>query len=129
MNIKSLSIEMIVKLLGTARLELSPTHDRLCFPVIKRIYRKMVKGIKFRGIKVADTLIIDGHHRYIASLLANVYLDRFPSNITSATKVISWEAVEFVEDDWDTEAKIRLLNKADADYNGISLQRLNQLLE
>ena len=86
-------------------------------------------GIKFSGIKVDGDLIIDGHHRYIASLLAGVCLEKYPSNKTSATKVSEWNVVEFVEEDWDTDAKILLLNKLDAEFNGLTLEELNELLK
>lgn len=86
-------------------------------------------GIKFSGIKVDGNVIIDGHHRYLASLLAGVSLERYPSNRTSATKVFEWERVELVKDDWDTEAKILLLNKLDAKFNDISLEKLTELLQ
>ncbi|MEP7198006.1 MAG: hypothetical protein ABI851_15920 [Saprospiraceae bacterium] len=86
-------------------------------------------GIKFSGIKVEGNIIIDGHHRYLASLLANFGIERYPSNQTSATKVTEWEVVDLVEDDWDTEAKILLMNKIDAKYNAITLENLNELLQ
>lgn len=68
-------------------------------PIIDRIYRKMVAGIKFSGIKVADNLICDGHHRYLASLLANAIIEQLPTSITSATNIIDWQLVIFEEDD------------------------------
>ena len=86
-------------------------------------------GIKFSGIKVADNLIIDGHHRYLASLLANYELERIPSNTTSATVVTDWSLVEFVDEDWDTEAKIKMLNELDAKYNNIPLEDIAALLK
>ena len=113
----------------TVNFNLKSTHERLCFPVIKRLYTKMKIGIKFSAIKVDGDLIIDGHHRYLASLLAEVCLEKHPSNRTSATKVSEWHIVEFDEDDWDTEAKILFLNQKDAIYNGITLEKLQELLK
>lgn len=55
----------------------------------------MLVGIKFPSIKIDDDLIIDGHHRYLASLLANTLLDTIPSNKTSATIVNDWNNVVF----------------------------------
>ena len=51
-------------------------------------------------------MICDGHHRYVASLLAKLPIDFVPYKITGATDVIAWNSVVFVEDDWDTQAKI-----------------------
>jgi hypothetical protein len=89
----------------------------------------MSGGIKFAGIKVENNLICDGHHRYIASLLANLQIEILPGNTTSATSVIDWKSVSFVEDDWDTEAKIRVLNEQDAEFNNISLESVVELLK
>ena len=62
----------------TVNFNLKSTHERLCFPVIKRLYTKMKIGIKFSGIKVDGDLIIDGHHRYLASLLAEICPESTP---------------------------------------------------
>lgn len=88
----------------------------------------MSAGIKFTGIKVENNLICDGHHRYIASMLANFPLERIPGNITSATAAVPWESVIFEEEDWDTSAKIKMLNEQDADYNNIAIERIVELL-
>jgi hypothetical protein len=62
-------------------------------------------------------------------LLADVCLEKHPSNRTSATRVSEWDIIEVVEDDWDTESKILFLNKIDAEFNGITLEALNELLK
>jgi hypothetical protein len=127
--LEHISLEIVLEFVKKSNIDLKSTHERLCFPVIKRLYKKMKIGIKFSGIKVDGDLIIDGHHRYLASLLAGVCLEKHLSNRTSATKVSEWDVVEFVEDDWDTEAKILFLNKIDAEFNGITLEKLNELLK
>lgn len=124
-----ISLEIVSEFVKKSNIDLKSTHERLCFPVIMRLYKKMKIGIRFSGIKVDGDLIIDGHHRYLASLLAGVCLERYPSNRTSATKVSEWEVVEFVKDDWDTDSKILLLNKIDAEFNDITLEELNELLK
>lgn len=128
-NLEQISIEIVLKLVRQGNVELKSTHDKLCYPIIARIYKKMRIGIEFTGIKVDGDVIIDGHHRYLASLLAGVSLNRYPSNRTSATKISDWKTVDFVEDDWDTEAKLLVLNEIDAKYNNISLGELNELLK
>ena len=128
-NLDHISLEVVLDLVKNSNIDLKSTHERLCFPVIKRLYTTMKIGIKFSAIKVDGDLIIDGHHRYLASLLAEVCLEKHPSNRTSATKVSEWDIVEFDEDDWDTEAKILFLNEKDAIYNGITLEKLHELLK
>ena len=89
----------------------------------------MSAGIKFPGIKVENNLICDGHHRYIASMLADFPLERIPGSITSATTAVHWQSVIFEEEDWDTPAKIKILNEQDADYNNIAIEFILELLK
>jgi hypothetical protein len=55
-----LDLSYVVNYLLERKLELKSTHSRLCFPIIDRIYRKMLVGIKFSPIKVDEGIIIDG---------------------------------------------------------------------
>ena len=126
---KDISIEIVSKFLKEEKIDLKSTHGKLCFPIINRIYKKMSLDIKFPSIKVVDDLIIDGHHRYLASLLAGCAMDRVPSIKTSATVVFEWNSVVLDADDWDTDAKIRMLNEEDAKYNGIKIDKITELLK
>ncbi|MGB0880722.1 MAG: hypothetical protein ACPGTO_09165, partial [Polaribacter sp.] len=103
------------------------TQNKICLPIINRIYKKMRNGIKFDAIKVCDTLIIDGHHRYISSILTKIELDQTKSYKTSATIEYEWVDVEFVEEEWDTKHKIKRLNELDAEFNNISLEKLIEM--
>lgn len=86
-------------------------------------------GIKFAEIKIDNGLICDGHHRYIASLLVNVKIATTQSLRTSASQEISWQLVNFDENDWDSTIKINLLNQQDASYNDISFETLMEMLK
>lgn len=119
--------EIILEAIKQSDYTLITTHNKLCLPIINRIYRKMINGIKFDDIKVCDTLIIDGHHKYISSLLAKIQLDKAKSSKTSATMEYKWNEVEFVEEEWDTDDKIKRLNELDAKFNEISLEKLIEL--
>ena len=77
---KQISTEFVLEYLSESEKDLKSTHSILCFPIINRIYKKMSIGIKFPSIKVDGDLIIDGHHRYLASLLAGKTLDTIPSS-------------------------------------------------
>ncbi len=103
------------------------THNKLCLPIINRIYKKMINGIKFDDIKVCNTVIIDGHHRYISSLLAKIKLDESKSYKTNATVEYKWTDVEFVEEEWDTKDKIKRLNEIDAEFNNMSIEKLIEI--
>ena len=119
--------EIILKVIEQSDNALVTTHNKLCLPIINRIYKKMIKGINFDDIKVCDNIIIDGHHRYVSSLLAKIKLDHAISSKTSATTEYKWTDVEFVEEEWDTENKIRRLNELDAEFNNISLEELIEM--
>lgn len=121
--------EIIRALILNTGIEFNSTQRKLCLPIIDRIYRKMLVGIKFSAIKVDVHLICDGHHRYLASILANVNIETVPANSTSATTNIDWELVIFEEEDWDTQAKINMLNRQDADYNNIPIGKIVELLK
>lgn len=119
--------EIILKTIQESDYILFSSHNKLCLPIIDRITKKMINGIKFDDIKVCDKLIIDGHHRYISSLLSNMKLEEAKSSKTSATKKYDWSNVEFVEEEWDTEDKILRLNELDAIYNNISLEKVVEI--
>ena len=54
---------------------------------------------------------------------------RIQGNVTSATTEIQWKSVIFEDEDWDTEAKINMLNQQDAIYNNILLAKIIELLK
>lgn len=121
--------EFIMDLFKRDDLILKSTHERLCLPIIIRIYKKMLLGIKFPSIKIHGDLIIDGHHRYLASILADKTIETSPSGKSSAITVTKWSEVILISEDWDTVAKIQMLNEIDANYNGIVVDDLTELLQ
>ena len=68
---ETITSKQIVELLKKKDLLFYSSHDKLSLPIINRISKKMAHGIKFDAIKVCDNLIIDGHHRYISSVLTD----------------------------------------------------------
>ena len=96
----------ILEILSSKTLDLNATQNKLSIPIINRIYKKMKFGLKFDAIKVYNNLIIDGHHRYISSVLANIELERVTSSKTIATIEYNWGDVEFVSEEWDTKELI-----------------------
>jgi hypothetical protein len=121
--------EMVIDFIKKNKIELHSTHTKLCLLIVNRLYKKMLIGIKFSSIKIVDNLIIDGHHRYLASRLANVELDRVMSSITSATQITEWSLIDYVNEDWDTQAKIKMLNEEDAEYNKLPIDKIVDLLK
>ena len=60
------------------------THEQLSFPVVERIAKKMLIGLTFGSISVDENVIINGHHRYLASLLTGYKLDQVAGIKTAA---------------------------------------------
>lgn len=90
----------------------------------------MKHGLKFQPIHVSsDKLIIDGHHRYVSSILCDSPIEEVsnypkPSNLNE----FDWDAVEFVDEDWDTPSKVKMLNEEDAKYNGMEIADIADML-
>ncbi|MGZ3754311.1 MAG: hypothetical protein ACXVAY_02735 [Mucilaginibacter sp.] len=124
---QKITVESITEFIISHDIPYAPTQTKLCIPIISRMCQKMSHGIKFDKIKVFDNIIIDGHHRYLSALIMNFELGQVPTNSTSATEPISWNLVEFVEDDWDTPAKIDYLNELDAKYNELELEFVKRI--
>jgi hypothetical protein len=126
---ENLTENKILKVINSGENLLISTHSKLSLPILNRIYKKMMNGILFDDIKVCDNLIIDGPHRYVSSLCAGVAIGKVKSSTTSATKEYDWSDVEFVEEEWDTERKIRNLNELDAKYNDTTVEEIIKMIE
>lgn len=121
--------EFLEKFIIEQRTSLLPSQPKICIPIVTRIYRKMLAGIRFSEIKVYDGIICEGHHRYIASLLANYPLGQLPGIPTSASVAREWKSIVFEPDDWDTPAKVKMLNEQDALFNNVPMEDLVALLK
>ena len=108
--------------------DLRATQTKLCTPIINRMCKKMRYGIKFEDIKVCDNLIIDGHHRYVSSLITDFGIISVPGLKSHATRAYEWHNVEFDDNDWDTPLRISYLNKQDAAYNDVDLETLKRII-
>lgn len=125
-----LKIETVKKYLKENTFEFNPTQNKICYPILNRLYKKLHIGVCFKEIKVEENegLIIDGHHRFIASKIAEINIDTFPSLKTSATRIYTWFDIEIVENEWDTKERIEYLNELDAELNDLDINMLNSLI-
>jgi|JI7StandDraft_1071085.scaffolds.fasta_scaffold48493_3 hypothetical protein len=119
----------ILRLLQEDYLPLKASQNKLSVPVIARIYKKMKVGIKFPGVQISQGVIINGHHRYIASLLCKCHIEQVPWVKSPSIPEIQWSEVVLVEEDWDTAAQVLKHNEDDARYNAISVEQLRALLK
>ncbi|BAV06223.1 hypothetical protein FLA_2239 [Filimonas lacunae] len=106
---------------------LQASQPKICLPLINRLYLKISKGIQVPDIKVVNGIICDGHHRYIASRLADVPLGH-AAGVSSHPDITSWEAVSIDEDEWDTPETIQKYMEEDAEYNSLTYKELVELL-
>jgi len=101
--IPGLQIEDLKKFIEDFEHEYSTAHKRLCFIIIKRIYRRVLNGHRFGGIKVDSTgLVVDGNHRYIAYKLAKIEFEIIPwtSSLSDEPKSYNKITIDEIED-WD----------------------------
>ena len=124
---KKITTSFILNFITENKIHLCSSHKVLSVPIINRITKKMKIGINFNAIKIHQNIIIDGHHRYISSLLAGINLDSIETQKTSATQIYDWKNIEFVDEEWDTQLKINQLNKIDAAYNNIDIEKLIEI--
>lgn len=121
--------DLIAAYIHNNEIELASTHTRLSLPIINRIFLKMLANLKIPAIKIEGNFICNGHHRYVASLLSKYPLERILWFTTSATTVIDWKTVSFDESDWDTAEEVKLLNRQDAEFNNIPIEKIEALLK
>jgi hypothetical protein len=128
--INDLTKDKVKDFLVSNTFEYKATQNKLSFPILLRIYKKLKIGVKFSEIKIGDKLVIDGHHRYLASILADVEIATLPSHRTTATKILEWCDIEIDNEDWDKDEKeIKRFNEIDAKNSNLSLDELIKLLK
>ncbi|GAO43044.1 hypothetical protein FPE01S_02_01490 [Flavihumibacter petaseus NBRC 106054] len=95
--------KIIEDFIATDQLMLNSTQKKMCVPIINRMFLLMKTGVHFPAIRIYDNLIIDGHHRYLASRLCGYEISMVPSEKSSATVATDWQSVVFEEVDWEAE--------------------------
>lgn len=122
--------KVILDVLEKSELKLRPNQDKISLPIINRIFKKMSNNLIFSPIKVNGDLIIEGHHRYISSRLANFDLEiiyNYPK--PSVVNEYNWADIAFLEIDFDSKEYIRLLNEDDAKYNNIPIEKILEMIK
>lgn len=126
---KPLSIKELNAFLATEAFELNATQTKLCFPIIQRIHLKMRHGIPFSNIAVCDSLIINGHHRYICSMLLKNEIGRSTWTSSPTTAGYSWTDIEIDTADWEREEEIDEHHETDALKLGVDMDYFKELPE
>ena len=124
---QEIDLEIVNKLLNSNSLDLTATQEALCLPILQRIYKKMKIGIQFDGIEVNDSRIVDGHHRYICSQLAEFEIELIEWEIAKSSVDYDWSIIEVVEEDYEDERQIKEHNVRDAELNDVDITILENL--
>ena len=123
--------ETFLKKLKDLKLVLKPNQNVISLDTLNRIYKKMQHGIKFIPINVSsDNLIVEGHHRYVGSIIAGYDLEHVPDYPTpTVLNDIEWKDVEFLDIKYDTPDKVDRLNRLDALYNDMSIKDIENIIK
>jgi hypothetical protein len=122
-------IARLEHLLSNGNFELKPSQDKLSIPLIYRIYKKMNGGlINFDALKVAEDVIIDGHHRYIASKLSETDIQIFPTTKNHIQLTFEWSDVILKSSEYDSDTEIKYHNFNDARRNGMTIDQIEKIL-
>ena len=124
---QTISIDELKEFLKSHNFPLQPTQQKICYPIIQRIYRKMQIGVQFEKINIDNLLLINGHHRYICSLLLQKELGtnvwKSPSNVMN----LHWSDIDIDANDWESIEIISRHNSSDAAKNEIDIKILEDL--
>lgn len=103
---------------------LKPTQKKICLPILQRISHKMRLGVQFDPIYVNANLLINGHHRYICSLLVKLSLEQISWAQPSQIVVYNWADVLIDENDWESQEIIERHNTKDSIRSGLNISSL-----
>ena len=95
-------IETFKRYIYTTNHKFLTAHPRICFAIIARIYRRVLNNYYFGGIKVDGDMIVDGNHRYIAYMLANVEFEIIKGTRSHCDEKRNFNEIHLeINDDWD----------------------------
>ena len=99
-----ITYQQVKLFIETNSLKFNPGQNKISYPIIVRIHRRLQEGHSFSNIKVHNDTINDGHHRFISLCLLNmeIFHDAAGENMTKQSE-ITWKDVELDYEDYDTE--------------------------
>jgi hypothetical protein len=124
---QTISIDEVREFLKSHTFPLQPTQQKICYPIIRRIHRKMQMGVPFENINIDNLLLINGHHRYICSLLLQLEIGTNAWKSPSNTIDLKWSDIDIDANDWESIEIINRHNYLDAAKSGIDIKILEDL--
>jgi hypothetical protein len=126
LKLKGITKEFIKDFIAGNDCSLKPCQPGISVPIIQRMYSKMKAGIRFADIIVHKGVIVNGHHRYIASLLANFEVGQAEGGKPGGV-VIEWQSVVYEDEDWDQPWQIEEFNRQDAEFNDVTVESILEI--
>lgn len=105
-QMNEITIECVKQFLSANTLEFEPSQDKISFPILQRIHRRLQMGHVFDPIKVTEKAIIsDGHHRFVClSILGSeVITNKAAANHDQL--LYNWSDVIVQPNDYDSDEK------------------------
>lgn len=98
-----LSRNVLLDFIQNSNHKYTTAHKKLCLEIIKRIFRRVMEGYRFGGIKISeDGMIIDGNHRYIAYMIAGIEFEIIRGTSSHCDEPRSFNEIIIDEvEDWD----------------------------
>ena len=75
---KELTIEEVRNFIKDNSLNYLAKQPKVSFPILQRIHRRLQNGCNFSPIKIDEGIIVDGHHRYICSMILKRKVEEVP---------------------------------------------------
>ncbi|ARS38849.1 hypothetical protein CA265_03795 [Sphingobacteriaceae bacterium GW460-11-11-14-LB5] len=101
---KELTIEYLRDFLNNNEHKYQTAQQRLCFAIIKRMYRRVCQGYRFGQIRICryKNMVVDGNHTYISYSLAGILNDESDYTSSHCDMKRHYGTVEIDEiHDWD----------------------------
>ncbi len=126
-TVQTISIDELRDFLNSFEFPIRPIQKKICFPIIQRIYRKTIIEVQFENINIDNSLLINGHHRYLCSLLSFKNIDTNKWKSPSQIAPLQWNEIEIDLEDWESIEIINRHNFLDAARNNIDVKTLEDL--
>ena len=86
----------------------TPNQEKISFPVLQRIHRRLQNGHRFNPIKVTiDGIISDGHHRYVCLSILGIEIETVKAGKNHNKSVYQWQNIFLDTIDYDGPANIK----------------------
>lgn len=107
-----LTKEIVEELLKENSFEYVSSQKKICYPKLERIFRRLSEGKDLHPIKFAENRIVEGHHRYLCSILLKKTIEMVKGGNNLSHKIsYPWNQVMIDEIDWDSPDEINKYQK------------------